>query len=136
MHFAGTSAIAEHDGELIGFVAAYVPPGRPTTLFIWQVAIADHARGRGIGLRMLKEILRRVHWAGPPYVQATITEENEASWKLFMALARSLNAPHKVTALFDADRHFAGSHPTEHLLTIGPIHPTQLSTLTRRKTYA
>lgn len=128
--------MAEANGALVGFVAAYIPPGRQTTLFVWQVAVDERVRGRGIGLLMLKDILRRVQWSGPPYVQATIDEHNDASWRLFEALARSINAPHHISAFFDADRHFAGSHPSEDLLTIGPIHLTQLSALSRRKTYA
>lgn len=135
-HFAETSAVAKADGDVVGFVAAYVPPEKQATLFVWQVAVAKRARRQGLGLAMLKTILGRMRGGRLQYIQTTISEDNEASWALFRALAEMLNAPHEVKPLFEAERHFAGTHATEHLLTIGPIGPTHLSTLGSRRSMA
>ena len=58
-HFAETCVLAEVAGETAGWVSAYVMPNDPETLFVWQVAVADEARGRGLGTLMLQAILRR-----------------------------------------------------------------------------
>lgn len=38
-HFSNTSAVAEVDGKLVGFVSGYFIPNEEKTLFIWQVAV-------------------------------------------------------------------------------------------------
>lgn len=137
-HFAETSAVAEADGDVVGFIAAYVPPEKQTTLFVWQVAVAERARRQGLGVAMLKAILGRMRGGRLQYIQTTITEDNDASWNLFRGLAKTLNAAVETEPFFDAERHFQGAHPTEYLLTIGPIAPTHLSALRlkRNKAYA
>src|SRR5690606_16121028 len=47
-HFAETCVVAERPESqrpVVGFVSGYLLPSRPTTLFIWQVAIASSERG-------------------------------------------------------------------------------------------
>lgn len=120
-HFADTSVAAELNGELAGFISGYLVPGRPDTLFIWQVAVAQEARGLGLAGRMLREILSRSGCAQVRYLETTITPDNEASWALFRSLARKLKAECNESVMFDRERHFGGRHDSEMLLRIGPF---------------
>ncbi len=120
-HFAGTSVAAELDGELCGFVSGYLIPDRPDTLFVWQVAVAESARGMRLASQMLREILSRPGLCGVSYLETTITADNRASWALFHGLARDLAAECCETIMFDRDRHFRGQHDSETLLRIGPF---------------
>ena len=36
-HFAATCALAEIDGEVVGWMSGYIPPESPDVLFVWQV---------------------------------------------------------------------------------------------------
>lgn len=123
-HFAATCVVAERaeaPSVLRGFVSGYLLPERPTTLFIWQVAIAAAARGRGLARSMLMQLLERPACAGVDRLETTITESNDASWALFRSLARVLECPLEQRILFDREAHLDGSHESEVLVTIGPF---------------
>jgi len=120
-HFSTTSVAATLAGKLVGFVSGYRIPARPDTLFIWQVAVGDSARGQGLATRMLRHILARPDCAGVAYLETTITADNGASWALFGALAKQLQAPLGESLMFDRERHFGGDHDSEMLVRIGPF---------------
>ena len=58
-HFRDTCVVAELGGEVVGWVSAYVLPYDPSTLFVWQVAVSEKARGTGMGGLMLSSLLQR-----------------------------------------------------------------------------
>ncbi|SDG76224.1 diaminobutyrate acetyltransferase [Roseospirillum parvum] len=118
-HFADTCVIAERFGEPVGWISGYVPPGEPNTLFVWQVAVAEGARGLGLGRRMLGHLLNRPACAEVSHMKTTITADNQASWGLFRRFAERLGAPLSHTAHFKREAHFGGQHATEHMVTIG-----------------
>lgn len=120
-HFANTSVAAESDGELVGFVSGYRVPERDDTLFIWQVAVAEQARGQKLASKMLSHLLERKICQQIAYVETTITADNRASWALFERLAREQNAELNHSIVFDRDQHFAGEHDSESLLRLGPF---------------
>lgn len=122
-HFAATSIIATAgaDGVVIGFVSGYRIPQCPDTLFVWQVAVDPAARGQGLGLHLLGNLLARSGLADICFLETTIGPDNRASWALFERLASTLSAAIATTTLFDSQRHFAGRHPDEVLLRIGPF---------------
>ena len=120
-HFANTSVAAQMNGEMVGFISGYVIPGRPDTLFVWQVAVAEQARGVGLASRMLTHILARPHCAAIAYVETTITQDNQASWALFKSLAKKLSADFRSSGWMDKETHFAGKHDSEALVHIGPF---------------
>ncbi len=122
-HFAPTSAIALRGDEVVGWVSGYIPPAAQATWFLWQVAVAPVARGRGLAQRLIDDILARPVCAGVRFLETTITPDNEASWRLFRGVARRLGAPMTHEAWFDRDRHFDGRHDTEMLVRIGPFAP-------------
>jgi len=120
-HFADTCVIAELDGEVIGFVSAYLRPNDPSVLFVWQVAVAEAARGRRLALSMLVDLLGRKSCADVRHLETSITTDNAASWRVFGLLADCLEAGTTDQVLFSEDRHFRGRHPAEQLLRIGPF---------------
>lgn len=122
-HFANTSVAAEKSGSLVGFISGYIIPDRPDTLFIWQVAVSDQARGLGLASRMLEHILNRSRSTSIQYLETTITQENDASWALFKRLSRSYNANFTSSIWMDRDKHFEGLHDSEELVRIGPLNP-------------
>lgn len=126
-HFAGTSALAEQDGGVVGWVSGYRRPDRPDTLFIWQVAIAASARGSGIARRLVLDILARLECRGVRFIATTITAANAPSWALFESIARTLGANGRRRVLFDRAGHFDGAHETEHEFLIGPFDPAATS---------
>jgi L-2,4-diaminobutyric acid acetyltransferase len=121
-HFSGTCLVAEAGDQLAGFTLAYCPPGRSDTLFVWQIGVCGTARGRGLGSRMLDELLRRHAASGVRFLEATVTPSNSASRALFESLARRQDVECQVTPLFSSEmfpRHAA--HEAEHLFRIGPL---------------
>lgn len=120
-HFANTSVAAQMNGEMAGFISGYAIPGRSDTLFVWQVAVAEQARGLGLASRMLAHILARPHCADIGYLETTITQDNQASWALFKRLAKALSADFQSSGWMDKEAHFAGQHDSEALVRIGPF---------------
>ncbi|MEI2416093.1 diaminobutyrate acetyltransferase [Orrella sp. JC864] len=121
-HFAQTGVVAEREGRIDGFISAYVPPGRPDVLFVWQVAVHERARGHGLGQRMLAEILGRPACAAVRFVETTVGPDNQASRGMFAALARQRQAGIEESPLFPASLFGEGpAHEDEMLLRIGPF---------------
>lgn len=120
-HFSSTCAIAEMNGETVGWLSGYIPPEHPDTFFVWQVCVAEKARGQGLAKRLINAVLARKVCAGVTRVQSTITKDNKASWALFGSIAETLDAELARKPHFKRDDHFAGKHDTEFLVTIGPF---------------
>lgn len=120
-HFADTSIAAEMDGVLVGFISGYILPARPDTLFVWQVAVAEPARGLGLASRMLQDLLSRSFCSDVEYLETTITQDNLASWALFKNVAKKLSADFQSSPWMDKTMHFDGEHDSEALVRIGPI---------------
>jgi len=120
-HFSDTSVAAELDEDIVGFISGYILPKQPDTLFIWQVAVGEKARGQGLASQMLAEILSRSTCQQVKYIETTITPDNRASWALFESLANKLNANLNRSVMFDRQQHFADQHETEMLVKIGPF---------------
>jgi len=122
-HFADTSVAAVLDGELVGFVSGYIVPQRPDTLFVWQVAVGEQARGRGLASAMILDILQRDSCRQVRWLETTTTSANGASWKLFRGVASRLDAPLASAEWLERDHHFGGHHDAEFLVRIGPFSP-------------
>mgnify|MGYP000280004674 CR=1 FL=1 len=120
-HFASTSVAVRLENELVGFISGYLIPEKPDTLFVWQVAVSDKARGHGIAAQMIDHILNRDNCQSVRFIDTTITETNEASWALFGRVAKNYNASLEREDLFTKNEHFSGQHDTEILVTIGPL---------------
>lgn len=124
-HFAQTSVAAEMNGELVGFISGYKKPEQPDTLFVWQVAVDERARGQGLASKMLLHILQRPNCQSVNHLETTITEDNKGSWALFERLAKTLTAELNSSIFLDKQKHFDGLHDSEALVRIGPFTNTQ-----------
>jgi L-2,4-diaminobutyric acid acetyltransferase len=120
-HFADTCALAERDGEILGWVSGHIPPGQPDTLFVWQVCVSDAARGLGIARRLIGDVLSRPACAGVAQIACTITADNAASWGLFSSIARRIDADLGRREHFSRESHFGGMHDSEFAVSIGPF---------------
>lgn len=118
---AATSVVAadEHD-EPVGFVAAYRPPPDPDAAFVWQIGVAERARGQGLGKRSLKAMLSREANRDAQELTATVTPDNQASLALFRSLAGDLSAEVEERERFPAEV-FPVGHQPEIELRIGPL---------------
>lgn len=125
-HFAKTSVAAVSAGELVGFISGYRVPQQPQTLFIWQVAVSEKARGVGLASHMLNHIVDSVGCEGVSFMETTITESNRASWALFEKFASQRQAELLANNWFEKDTHFAGQHDSEVLVKIGPFERVSL----------
>lgn len=118
-HFSSTSRVA-HDGEgLLGFVMGHRIPERPEVLFVWQIGVAERARGRGIGSRLLDEL-----WAGTPevsHLEATVTPDNVASDRMFRGFAARHAATVTTTPGYGEELFAGADHEPEVLYRIGPV---------------
>ncbi|WP_264214611.1 diaminobutyrate acetyltransferase [Leisingera thetidis] len=117
-HFRDTCVLAELDGKTAGWVSGYMLPYDPETLFVWQVAVSEDARGTGLGSLMLRELIRRDACDGVRRLQTTITSGNEASWSLFRRFASWQRTKLEVQAYYTQALHFRGHHETENLVSI------------------
>ena len=122
-HFADTCVVAELDGALAGFVMAYRPPSHPDEIFVWQVAVAPEARGRGLGAKLLAALLERPGARGARFLSATVSPDNAASLALFHGFARRREVPCQTEPGFPSTL-FAAPHEDENLLRIGPLKGT------------
>lgn len=121
--FPETCAVAEANGEIVGFVSGFHPPTQPDTLFIWQVGVKESQRGTGLATRLLLDVLGRGTCGDVRYLDATVSPSNTASLTLFRRVADRLGAPREETLCFDRD-HFPGAtHEEELLIHIGPFAP-------------
>ena len=120
-HFSETCMLAEEDGKILGWVSAYIPPKDPGTLFVWQVAVAEAARGRKLARRLIAKLLDSEGCEEVERIKTTITPDNRSSWRMFEGLADQFGAEVSDTVWLCEKKHFAGQHDSEHMLTIAPI---------------
>lgn len=122
--FAGTSAVAKMDGTVVGFVTGFLRPEAPDTVMIWQVAVDVGQRGRNLAGRMLHAIVDRLSPRGVCWMHTTVSPSNEASIRLFTALARDRGTEIERRELFapeDFPTEEPGGHEAEDLYVIGPF---------------
>lgn len=121
-YYADTCALARSDGgEPVGYLSACIPPGKPDTLFVWQIAVARTHRGRGLGTQLLTEVLNRASCAGVRYIEATISPSNTASRSLFHRLAERLKTTVCESEGYSSELFPEGLHEDEKLFRIGPF---------------
>ena len=117
--FPSTSVVAEVDGELAGFVTGYRRPAAPSVLMVWQVAVDDRLRGRGVAARMLNHLLDGVAPGGASRLHTTISPDNTASQALFAAVAKQRGLTLSRRPLFAAT-DLGDGHEPEDLYILEP----------------
>ncbi|GAB6260222.1 diaminobutyrate acetyltransferase [Photobacterium sp. CCB-ST2H9] len=117
-HFKDTCIVAELDEELAGFISAYRVPEKDQTLFIWQVAVSEIARGQGLAFKMIQQLLAREELSDIRNIETTITRLNKASWALFKKVDQANGNLGEVSLFLDEEKHFDGKHDSEYLYRI------------------
>ena len=125
--FRDTCVLAEREGEVQGWLSAHLPPAEPESVFVWQVAVGEAARGAGLGSAMLEELVRRPECNGVRHLRTTITPDNDASWALFRRFADSCGAEIADEPHYLEEPHFDGLHDTEHMVTLTFPEPVRLA---------
>ena len=120
-HFAETCIVAEAQGDLVGYISGYVPPGNDKTLFVWQVAVDEGVRKKGVAIAMVKALLQRPSLSKVQWIETSVTPSNNASTRLFQSLARTLNTSLFTSDFFTQDLFEGQSHEAEVLFKIGPF---------------
>lgn len=118
--FADTSVVARLDGQPAGFVIGYRKQSAPDTAVVWQVAVDEVARGRGLAGKLLDAMYGELVESGVQWLETTITADNAASIALFTSFAKRWNAELTKSALFAAT-DFPDGHDAEDLYRIGPL---------------
>jgi L-2,4-diaminobutyric acid acetyltransferase len=118
--FADSSVVARDAGGVCGFITGYIRLPSPDTLFVWQVAVDQAHRGRGLAKRMLDHLGDRAGVAGHRYLEATVTPDNIPSSRLFEAFARHRGCAIERRTLFTREQ-FPRGHQPEVLFRIGPF---------------
>jgi len=119
-HFGDTCLVAEQDGEMVGFVLAYIPPRQPDTIFVWQVGVSKKVRGKGVGLRLLRHLMALPACRNVQFLEASVTPSNKASQNLFRAFAKRSETECRKLPFFPSE-FFPEPHESEHLYRVGPI---------------
>lgn len=119
-HHPRTCVVAEGSAGISGFVSAYCLPARPDVVFVWQVAVAPAARGAGLALRMLEQLLQRSALSGCRWIETTVTPSNQASRRVFERLAARLHTSSEEHVLFSSKDFRNPGHEPEMLVRIGP----------------
>ena len=115
--FSDTCMVVEDHGEIVAFTTAFEFKKSPDTLFVWQIAVKSDYRKENLAQKMLYHL---VEDTGSYYVQATIEEENKASFGLFESLADKFDTKFwKSDGFEEAD--FPDDHDSETMIKVGPI---------------
>lgn len=120
-NFGQTSVVVENDGDIVGFISGFIKPEKPDRLFVWQVAVAESQRGRGLASKMLHHILERDSCKNVQFVEATVTPSNIASQKLFKRLAKNLDTQITISECFSAEDFPEEGQEEELIHEIGPF---------------
>jgi len=120
-HFSSTCVVAEHKGQVLAFMTAYIPPAQSDTLFIWQIAVHTDVRGQGVAKRLLAEVLARPAIQNVRFVEATVNPSNDASRGIFRSLARQYATKVDESLLFATDLLGDKEHEQENLIRVGPF---------------
>jgi L-2,4-diaminobutyric acid acetyltransferase len=120
-YFGDTCVLAEDKDEIIGFVSAFRPPASPDTIFVWQVAVNEKYRGKGIGNKLLNELLNKDACENVHYLEATVSPSNLPSQSLFKGLAKRMNCPCEISDCFTEEMFPEPGHEAEQTYRIGPF---------------
>ncbi|MET0304400.1 MAG: diaminobutyrate acetyltransferase [Microbacteriaceae bacterium] len=121
-NFARSCRVAVIDGEMAGFVMGHFPAEQPETLFIWQIAVAERFRGRGLAVQLLDDVAAAACAEdGVKFLETTITDDNVGSRRTFASFSERHGAPMERTSLFTGEHFVDESTNPEYLYRIGPL---------------
>lgn len=117
--FSKTCVVAESGSDIIGFLSGFISPKNPDTLFVWQAAVSDSFRNKGIAKELVFKALSQTD-PDVRFVEATVTPSNKASLKFLQNIATQLDGDFKKTPMFST-KVLGDDHEPEDLIRIGPV---------------
>lgn len=94
-HFFDTSLIAEHDGELAGFVIGFLSPSKPQEAYIHFTGVAPRWRGAGLARSLYTRFFDRARKDGRTVVKAITSAQNDQSIAFHKAMGFTCSDPIK-----------------------------------------
>lgn len=119
--FSETCIVAKEDDKLVGFVTAFLKPEADNTVFVWQIAVDQSQRGKGLGKQLLRELLTSDGCKQVRFLEATISPSNKASQALFKGVAKEFRTACRIKECFSADMFPGEGHEAELTYNIGPF---------------
>jgi len=94
-HFFDTSLIAEHDGELAGFLIGFMSAAQPHQAYIHYLAVAPAWRRSGLARRLYEQFFDRARHDGRTVVKAITSPQNATSIAYHRAMGFTVSDPVK-----------------------------------------
>lgn len=94
-HFFGTSLIAEHDGELAGFLIGFLSPAKPLQAYIHFAGVAPAWRGAGLARSLYEQFFDRARQDGRTVIKAITSPQNGPSIAFHRAIGFTASDPIK-----------------------------------------
>jgi L-2,4-diaminobutyric acid acetyltransferase len=116
-HFKDCCGVAVENEKIIGFVSGYIHPTLNDVFFVWQVAVDENFRGKGIAQRLINEILSRKNMADITKIHTTISPSNKSSQRLFEKLTQNIEGEISSETMFEVS-DFNNAHEDEVLYEI------------------
>ena len=92
-HFFGTSLIAEHDGELAGFLIGFGSPSKPEEAYIHFAAVAPAWRRTGLARSLYEQFFDRTRRDERTVVKAITSPQNATSIAFHRAMGFTASDP-------------------------------------------
>lgn len=92
-HFAGSSLVAERDGELVGFLIGFASPGRPAEAYIHFAGVHPGCRGTGLARRLYQQFISAARADGRSIVRAITSPVNHGSIRFHQAMGFTVSGP-------------------------------------------
>ena len=109
----------EH-GRLAGYVLGVQRPDR-RAVFVWQIAVAEHARRKGLGQRLLAALMSAAAPLGIDRLEATVAPANAASATMFRRFAEAKGVPCRIGDGYPGTAFPEPGSDGERLFEIGPF---------------
>jgi L-2,4-diaminobutyric acid acetyltransferase len=95
-YFPSSNYVVSEGYRIIGFICT-LPSIDKKCYFIWQIVVASDYRGRNIASLLVNRIIEEAKLKGLNKLELSINNENVASHKLFVRIAREHNSTLKKT---------------------------------------
>lgn len=94
-HFFGTSLVAEHGGELAGFLIGFLSPAKPGEAYIHFAGVAPAWRGAGLARSLYERFFDRARQDERTVVKAITSPQNGPSIAFHQAMGFTASDPIK-----------------------------------------
>ena len=85
-HFTGTSFVAEHEGQLAGFLIGFLSQSRPDESYIHFVGVSPALQGHGLGRRLYERFFEISRAHGRSRVRALTSASNGGSYRFHLGM--------------------------------------------------